>query len=160
MIKQGADMKTKFAVAIAAMIISVGAGAQTAATQNGQMNGQMNGQSNTTPSPPVGTGTIDNDQGAVTHNGSNTSNSSMAQSRQSKTQSNSRASGSSGTAGCAGGTGNKNGASNAGNADGSAGGNPDCRSSSDQTKKSVPRASAGQTNAGTADGADNDPARK
>src|SRR5471032_104618 len=144
MIKQGADMKTTFAVAIAAMIISVGAGAQTSATQNGQ----SNGQSNNTPNPPIGTGTINN-----------TSNSSMAQSRSSKAL-RSKSSGTSGTAGCAGGTGNKGGASNAGNADGSAGGNPDCRSSSDQTKRSVPRASVGQTNAGTANGSDNDPAKK
>jgi|GEM_PF-1835691 len=152
-------MKTTFAVAIAAMIISVGAGAQTSATQNGQ----SNGQSNTTPNPPIGTGTIDNDQGTpgAVHNGSsnNTSNSSMAQSRSSKAL-RSKSSGTSGTAGCAGGTGNKGGASNAGNADGSAGGNPDCRSSSDQTKRSVPRASVGQTNAGTANGSDNDPAKK
>jgi hypothetical protein len=149
-------MKPQMAVAIAAMILSVGAGAQTAAPQNNP--------SNTTPSPPIGTGTIDNDQGAPSsvHNGSsnNTSNSSMARSRQSKAQRSQQSSGTSGTAGCAGGTGKINGASNSGNADGSLGGNPDCRSSSDQTKKSLPPAGVGQTNAGTANGSDNDPARK
>lgn len=147
-------MKTKFAVAIAAMIVSVAAGAQTSSAQSGQ--------ANITPNPPIGTGTIDTDQAAPgVHNGSsnNTSNSSMAKSRSSKAQ-RSKSSGSSGTAGCAGGTGNKGGASNAGNADGSVGGNPDCRSASDQTKRSVPPASVGQTNAGTANGSDNDPARK
>src|SRR5471032_332411 len=152
-------MNTKFAVAVAAIIISVGAGAQTSSPQTGQ----MNGQSDTTPNPPIGTGTIDNDQGmpGAVHNGSSnhTSNSSMAQSRSSKAQ-RSKSSGSSGTAGCAGGTGNQGGASNAGNADGSAGGNPDCRSASDQTKRTIPPASAGQTNAGKANGSDNDPARK
>jgi len=148
-------MNTKFAVAIAAIFISVGAGAQTASSQSGK--------SDITPNPPIGTGTIDNDQAApgVVHNGSSnhTSNSSMAQSRSSKAQ-RSKSSGSSGTAGCAGGTGNQGGASNAGNADGSAGGNPDCRSASDQTKRTIPPASAGQTNAGKANGSDNDPARK
>ena len=145
-------MKSKFAVAIAAILISVGAGAQTSSTQGGK--------SDIAPNPPIGTGTIDTDQGTpgAVHNGSskNTSNSSMSQSRSSKAQ----RSKSSGTANCAGGTGNNGGASNAGNADGSAGGNPDCRSSSDQTKRTIPPASVGQTNAGTANGSDNDPARK
>ena len=151
-------MKTKCAVAIAAMIISVGAGAQTSTTQSGQT---QSGQSDITPNPPIGTGTIDTDQGTPSsvHNGSsnNTSNSRMAQSRKSAK---SKSVGASGTSGCAGGTGNTGGASNAGNADGSVGGNPDCRSTSDQTKKSIPRASVGQTNAGTANGSDNDPTRK